>query len=292
MLERVHLEIIDALDRTGSLTRAADQLNLTQPALTHSIRKLEGLTGATLWQREGRTLRLTQAGQHLLRSARQLLPGLQETEATLQAYGTGKRGRLRLGVECHPCFEWLVGIINGFLQAWEDVELDVTRQFQFDGLQALQERAIDLLVTPDHIPRDGLRYQSIHRYELQLLTAADHPLAGRPHIQPQDLAAETLLTYPIAAERLDVYTRFLNPAGIQPRERKIVETIEIMVQLAAAGRGVSTFPDWLIQRHARTSPVTGIRLGSSGIQKELYLVCREEDREIPYIQDFLERSRA
>lgn len=292
MLDRIHLEIIDALSRTGSLTSAAGELHLTQPALTHSIRKLEQLSGAVLWQREGRRLRLTQAGEHLQRTARLLLPQLRETEAALTAYGAGKRGRLRLGVECHPCFEWLVGIINGFLRDWEDVELDVTRQFQFDGLQALQEHAIDLLVSPDSIPRPGIEYFSIHQFEQQLLLGSDHRLADAAWVAPADLASETLLTYPIPLERLDVYTRFLIPAGVEPAQRIPVETIEVMVQMAAAGRGVTTCPDWLIQRYRSENPVSGVRLGAEGIHKSLYLACRSSDTAIPYIQDFLERSRS
>ncbi|MFW6363729.1 MAG: LysR family transcriptional regulator [Spirochaeta sp.] len=291
MIDRIHLEILEALYRTGSLTRAAEELHLTQPALTHSIRKLERRTGTELWKREGRNLRLTQAGEHLVRTARQLLPQLRETEAALAAYAAGKRGRLRLGVECHPCFEWLVGIIDRFLHNWPDVELDVTREFQFDGLEALLDHAVDILVTPDRVPRDKVVYHKIQDFELQLLVPDTHALAERTYVMPEDIAHETLFTYPIPLERLDVYTAFLNPAGVRPAVHKPVETIEIMVQLVAAGRGVSTFPDWLIRKYARTNPVSGVRLGERGIQKELYLACRSEDEEISFIQGFLRQGK-
>ena len=288
MIERSHLEILTALSRTGSLTRAAEELHLTQPALTHSIRKLESLCGTPLWRKEGRALSLTQAGRHLLKTADDVLPRLSAADQALQAFGQGKRGRLRLGVECHPCFEYITAFVSSFLNRWPDVDFDLTRDFQFDGLSALEERVIDILVTPDELPRTGIVYTSILDFELQLIVDSNHRLAASDSAQPQDLADQTLFTYPIALERLDVYTRFLNPAGIRPAARIPIEAVEIMVQLVAAGRGVSTFPDWLIRRYAAEAPVTGVRLGTDGIHKHLYIAHRSEDSSVGYISDFLQ----
>jgi len=76
MLERIHLSIVQQVEKQGSLTAAAGVLNLTQSALSHSIRKLEQQLGTEIWLREGRSLRLTQAGQYLLAVANRVLPQL------------------------------------------------------------------------------------------------------------------------------------------------------------------------------------------------------------------------
>ena len=73
-LERIHLEIIRQVEQQGSMTAAASALHLTQSALSHSMRKLENQLGVKLWDREGRQLKLTQAGAHLLESADRLIP--------------------------------------------------------------------------------------------------------------------------------------------------------------------------------------------------------------------------
>lgn len=292
MLERMHLEIFEALARWGSLTRAAEELNLTQSALTHSVRKLEALIGTQLWEKEGRKLRLTQSGEYLRDAARRLLPQIRETEEVLHGYGSGRNGRLRIGVECHPCYEYLVGLIDGFLHNWESVDIDVTRQFQFGGAEALMDHNVDLVVSPDLLPGDGLHYQDILDFELMLLVPSGHRLASRPFAEPDDLAAETLFSYPIGRERLDVFTGFLVPAGRLPRKHVEVEATEVMMQLVAAGRGVSTFPAWLIEKYRNDFPVEGVRLGRGGIQKKLYIVIRSEDRNVPYIRDFVERARS
>ncbi|MEE9344288.1 MAG: LysR family transcriptional regulator, partial [Methylococcales bacterium] len=98
MIELAHLRIILALHENGTLTEAANALCLSQSALSHQIRYLEKKLELKLWQREGRGLRLTQAGELMLQVAQQVLPVLSQTELTLKAYAEGRQGVLRIGV--------------------------------------------------------------------------------------------------------------------------------------------------------------------------------------------------
>jgi LysR family transcriptional regulator for metE and metH len=106
-----------------------------------------------------------------------------------------------------------------------------------------------------------------------------HPLADRALVQPQDLLNETLITYPVGLERLDIYTRSLVPAHCRLREHTTVETTDLMLQLVAAGRGVSVLPDWLVHEEGAHLPIRTCRLGRDGIDKALHLGVRrgEED---------------
>src|SRR5690606_8938629 len=98
MLERIHLAIVLEVQHQGSLTAAAGKLCLTQSALSHSIKKLEQQLGTDIWVREGRSLRLTQAGQYLLALAQRVLPQLSLAEERLQQFAQGERGTLRIGM--------------------------------------------------------------------------------------------------------------------------------------------------------------------------------------------------
>ncbi|MFC2407278.1 MAG: LysR family transcriptional regulator, partial [Cardiobacterium sp.] len=86
MLERHHLNIIRAVIEHGTLTKAAESLYLSQSALSHTIKKLEEQLGAPLWHKEGRNLRLTQAGERLHRFARRVLPQFDHLEEQLGYY--------------------------------------------------------------------------------------------------------------------------------------------------------------------------------------------------------------
>ena len=149
MLERIHLAIVQEVEKQGSLTAAANVLCLTQSALSHAMKKLEQQLGTDIWLREGRRLRLTQAGQYVLGLANRVLPQLAQAEERLQQFAQGERGTLRIGMECHPCYQWLLTVVSPYLAAWPDVDVDVKQKFQFGGIGALFAYEIDLLVTPD-----------------------------------------------------------------------------------------------------------------------------------------------
>lgn len=270
MIDIQPLAILREIDRTGSLTEAADKLCLTQPAVSHAIRRFEERHGVKLWEREGRKLRLTPAGDYLLGLSTRILPQLEHGAKVLEDYARGRRGAIRIGVECHPCQNWLMRVVDQFLDQWPDVELDVTSAFQFGGLAALLGHEIDILVTPDPVEREGLSFKPVFDYELSLAVAENHPLANKDHVTPKDLSRETLITYPVANERLDIYTRFFIPAHTLPYRHRKVETTDLMLRLVATGRAVSATPDWLLRE---AEGVRGVQLGN-GINKSIHLGFR------------------
>lgn len=290
MIERSHLRIIEALADNGSLTAAANALHLTQPALSHQIRYLEQKLELQLWQREGRKLRLTNGGKLLLQIARQVLPVLEQGEQTLRAYASGKQGILRLGVECHPCYQWLKGLLADYLQQLPAMDVDIVHQFQFSGIEGLVNHHIDVLVTPDKLHHTGVHFEPVFDYELVLLLPENHSLAGRAFVEAECLQNELLLTFPVNHERLDVFSQFLWPANIQP-ETKAMQSLDIMVQMVLLGRGVTVLPDWLATELSRQSKLTWVRLGSSGVPKTLFAAIREDEVAIPYMQTFVELAK-
>jgi len=292
MLERVHLVVVREVDKHGSLTAAAEVLHLTQSALSHSIKKLEAHLGMPIWRREGRHLHLTQAGQYLLAVANQVLPQLELAEERLRQFAQGGRGTLRIGMECHPCYRWLLKVVSPFLLAWPHVEVDVKQKVQFGGLGALFGYDIDLLVTPDPVFKPDLRFEPVFDYEQVLAVGAGHPLHGADHVEPQQLQDEVLITYPVSTDRLDVYTQFLLPAGVAPASQKTVENTDIMMQLVASGRGVAALPRWLVQEYRSQLDIVDVRLGPAGIFKQIFVGVREADAEIDYISAFVQLARA
>lgn len=287
MLDRNHLTIVHAVERLGSLTAAAGALHVTQSALSHSMKKLEQQLGTAIWLREGRGLRLTQAGTYLLGVANRVLPQLDVAEERLRQFASGERGTLRIGMECHPCYQWLLKVVAPYLAAWPDVDVDVKQKFQFGGIGALFCYEIDLLVTPDPLYKPGLVFTPVFDYEQVLVVAADHKLAKETVVMPQQLGDEVLISYPVPTERLDIYTLFLTPAGVAPKRHKVIETTDIMLQMVASGRGVAALPRWLVQEYAGRMPVVPVRLGPGGIAKQIFLGAREEETGVDYLQAFI-----
>lgn len=291
MIERIHLEIIEALDHHGTLTRAARALKLSQSALSHSIGKLEERLEALLWRKSGRTITLTPAGMQLLDLSRKTLPKLRRAEEVIKNTGRGEQGALRIGMECHPCHQWLLAIVPSFLKLWPHVDIDVKQRFQFGAIGALFAHEIDLVITPDPYYRRGLSFYPVFDYELVAVVHEHHGLCEKEVLRPHDLQNETLITYPVPPERLDIFTSFLAPAGAMPANHKCLETTEMILQMVAAKRGVAALPEWLVKQFEVQLPIKAIKLGQGGINKKTYLGIRNNDLDLKYIRGFIDLAK-
>lgn len=287
MLDLQYLSILMEVERLGSVTAAADRLNVTQSALSHMVRKFEERHGVKLWTKNGRGLRFTHAGEYLLALAQRVLPQMEHAERTLVDFAEGRRGALRVGMECHPCQKWLTRLTPYYLAKWPDVDFDVRTAFRFDGVAALLGFEIDLLITPDPIDLPDVLFSPVIDYELVLVVPTTHALATRDYALPQDLLHQELITVPVSKERLDIYTRFLVPAHCKPKFHRTAEQTELMLQLVSAGRGVAVLPDWLVREEGADLPVRPVRLGKDGLHKSINLGIRRGEEEVGYIAGFL-----
>ncbi len=288
MIELSHLKTIKALHDNGSLTQAANALCLTQSALSHQIRYLEQKLAMSLWHKEGRNIRLTQAGIELLKTAQHVLPVMQQTEETLMAYSEGRQGILRIGVECYPCYEWLSSVIGHYLKDLPEVDVDIVTKFQFTGLEGLLNHHIDILVTPDFEKNSSLTYVEMMDYESVLVFSKQHKFEKLKSIKSEHLASETLLLFPVARNRLDIFTHFLDKDGVQPAHIKKIESIELMMQLTIALRGICVLPMWLAESYCHKMNLSYRRIGRQGIHKKLYCAYRNNDEEVDYLQRFIQ----
>lgn len=291
MLDLQYLSIVMEVDRLGSVTAAAERLNVTQSALSHMVRKFEERHGVKLWTKNGRGLRFTHAGEYLLSLAERVIPQMEHAERTLTNFAEGRRGALRIGMECHPCQKWLTRLTPHYLAAWPDVDFDVRTAFRFDGIAALLAFEIDLLITPDPIDVSDITFAPVIDYELVLVVPRSHRIASQEWVMPQDLMNEELITVPVSKERLDVFTRFLVPAHCKPKYHRTAEQTELMLQLVAAGRGVAVLPDWLVAEEGEGLSVQTVRLGPAGIRKCIHVGVRKGEEDIAYIAGFLELAQ-
>jgi LysR family transcriptional regulator for metE and metH len=291
MIDIRHLRTLAALREAGSLAEAAERLHLTQSALSHQLKGLEDDAGLSLFVRKSNPPRFTRAGERLLQLADLVLPALGAAERDLARLKNGRAGRLTMAIECHSCFEWLMPAINRFRSDWPEVELDFVSGFHGDAQERLAKRELDLVVTSNPGGRRELQFLPLFDYEAMLVVGLTHALAGKAFAEAQDLAQETLLTYPVDEERLDIFTHFLAPAGVRPAQVRHSELTLMMVQLAASGRGVCGLPSWAAQEYVQRGWVKTLPLGAAGIWRTLYAAVRTEEAELPFLQDFLHTAR-
>lgn len=286
LLELRHLKTLLALAETGSVSQAAKRVFLTQSALSHQLKALEEHYGLPLFERKTQPLRFTPAGERLLTLAREVAAHITAAERDMVRLREGEAGELRIAVECHTCFDWLMPAMDMFRRHWPAVELDIVSGFHADPVGLLLTRRADLAITSEAEPLDGVSYQPLFAYEMVVIMANDHPLAGKPVWQAEDFANETLIQYPVPDAMLELIRKVLKPAGVNPARRSAELTIAI-IQLVASRRGVAALPYWAVQPYLQRGYVSSARIGEAGLQSELYAALRCDDAAQGYMQDFL-----
>ena len=286
ILELRHLHTLTALLETGTLSGAAARVHLTQSALSHQIKQLEDYYGASLFERKTQPVRLTPAGQRLHALALSVLSQVSEAERDIARLVQGRAGKLRIAVECHTCFEWLMPAMDVFRENWPEVEMDLVSGFHTNPLGLLHESRAELVIVSERKKEDSVVFHPLFSFEIVGLVAGTHPLAQKEYLTPRDFADETLVSYPVPDDMLDVVRQFLRPKGIQPKRRTAELTVAIL-QLVASRRGIAALPEWAVQGYLNSNYVLGKRLGKKGLRGELYAVTGSEISQAAYMQDFL-----
>lgn len=291
MIELRHLKTLSALRDAGSLVEAAERVHLTQSALSHQIKDLEDRLNCSLFIRKTKPICFTSAGQRLLILADEVLPMIRNTERDIARLAGGETGRLNISIDCHSCFDWLMPTIDHFRQHWPEVEMDLSSGFTFQPIPALVRGDLDLVITSDPEQRNGIAYIPLFSYESVLALSKRHRLNSRKYIQPQDLASETVITYPVDQSRLDLFTRFLDPANIEPDEIRTAELTLMILQLVASGRGVAALPNWALHEYLQRDYVVAKALGEKGVWCTLYAAIREDQKNSEFMVDFLNTAK-
>jgi LysR family transcriptional regulator for metE and metH len=264
---------------------------VTQSALSHQLKLLEEYYGVTLFERNTKPLRFTQGGNCLLELARRVLTMTADAEREIAKWVSGRTGQLRVAVECHTCFDWLMPAMDSFREHWPEVELDLVSGFHTETIALVEQGLADFAVVHDKPPRRaGIATQPLFTYETLAIMARGHRYVDKDYLQPRDFVSETLISYPVEDKMLDVIRHFLAPRGIKPKRRNAELTVAIL-QLVASGRGIAALPEWSVKPYLERGYVVSRPLGAKGLRCELHGAMPESLTEKPFMRDFVDNVR-
>ena len=287
ILELRHLRTIQALDKYGTLSTAAEHLFVTQSALSHQIKNLERRLGVEIYHRKSKPLKITNAGKALLELADQIIPRIRTIEDELTSIEQQKSGRLYMAIECHSCFDWLMPAIDLYRESWPDINLDFSTGFHFEPLPALLNEELDLVLTSDPEEIPGIYYHPVFHYESQLALSNSHELLKKKQIEPTDLIDQNLITYPVDKDRLDIYKHFLTPTGIRPKSERTAELTLMIIQLVASSRGVACLPNWVLREYLDRDLIS-VRKFNPILEGTLYFAIREDQKGSAFMKNLFE----
>jgi DNA-binding transcriptional LysR family regulator len=243
MLDVRRMRVLREVALRGSFSAAAESLAFTQSAVSQQIAALEREAGTTLVQRSARGVRLTEAGEALVRHADAILARVADAEAELEAIAGLRGGRLRLAAFESAGATLMPLAIARFRERHPGVELSMTLQEPEESLPQIKAGELDLAIVFDGRIRDdvedGIARVHLLADPMYLVLPADHPLAGNRRPRLADLATEAWIGGPPNCECNRLIYRACGSAGYDPRIAFETDDYTAMQGFVAAGVGVS-----------------------------------------------------
>jgi LysR family transcriptional regulator for metE and metH len=286
-LEVRHLSLVSEIASTGSVTRAAERLHLTQSALSHQLRDIESRLGIQLFLRLGKKMVLTPPGERVLGAARKVLDEVRRAEEDLKLMSQNGKGVLRLCTQCNTGYHWLPPLLQSFHRKFPGVDVQIMVNATDRPIDALLDGQIDLAVVTSDVDDKRLATESLFDDELVAVVAPTHPFARRPHIQPEDFAEEHLIIYSADPDDSYTFTRILRPANVSPARVSQVPLTEAILELVKAGLGVSVMARWAIEPAIKAGAVKAVRIGKRGVFRSWTAVTLRDRVEPKWQREFV-----
>ncbi|SIS55271.1 LysR family transcriptional regulator [Neptunomonas antarctica] len=272
-----HWEMLKAINESGTLRQAAYVLGITQSALSHRLAEAERRLGGLLFEREGRKLKETSAGRAMTQTANQIIPALQRAEFDFQQMADNKMTVVRFGVAAYSCYHWLPSFLNIMTKKEPGIKLELVASATQNPLQNLQDGTVDVVLAPGHLAVPGIDYIPVFQDELVLVTHLNHKLAAKSFIEATDLENQDYLTYSKSAQPGFEYERFIRPSGVVPHLVTVVEVTDAIIELIAAGFGVSILSRWAVHSAIKNESVAVIQVGKDGLDLGWSALVRESE---------------
>jgi DNA-binding transcriptional LysR family regulator len=228
-----------------SFRRAAERLHMAQPPLSVAIRKLEDELGAELFERRGRTIRLTPAGHEALRTSRRCLADADEVLTATRSAAKGDSGRVRVGFVGSATYSLLPRLIPVFRQRYPGIELELRESTNLELLAALEHERLDVgLVRYPTASASALTFEVVERDVFHAVMPRKHPLAAQRTVTLKALAQEPLIDYAstkVPGLHAMVMLAFQH-AGLSPRVVQEATQVQTVVSLVESGLGLALVP--------------------------------------------------
>jgi LysR family transcriptional regulator for metE and metH len=286
-IEIRHLRLVAAVADVGSLTRAGDQLHLTQSALSHQLRDIESRLGAALFLRVGKRLVLTPAGERLLASATDVLHRLERAEHELREMGRDRAGSLRSTTECYTCYHWLPPLLLRFRRSFPRVEVRIDVEGTHHPVEMLLAGKIDVGIMSTPVRDRRLVSRRVFDDELVLITSTQHRFAQQARVRLTQMREETLFVYP-PKEESGPLQNVLIPAGAMPARIEQVQLTEAITELVKAGLGVAILARWAVQPLIDAGTIVGHTLPARGMHRVWSAVMPKDLARTDYVNEFID----
>ena len=287
-LEIRHLRMVAAVAASGSVTRAASEVHLTQSAVSHQLRDIEERLGTALFLRVGKRMVATAAGERVRITARRVLDDIARAEDEVRRLGANKAGVLRVCAQCNTGYHWLPPLVEAFRRRHPQVDIAIAVECTTRPLEALLEGRLDLAIVTQEVQSQHLLVRPLFEDEHAAIVAPDHPFASRRFVRPEDFAGERLLLYSGSPDDSFTVQQILRPAGVEPERMSFVMLTEAILEMVKARLGISVMQTWAVEPAIRSGDVRAIPITPAGIHRRWSAATLRAAASAPHIDAFVE----
>jgi DNA-binding transcriptional LysR family regulator len=271
-MELRHLTYFVAVATRLNFSRAAEDLHVAQPAISQQIHVLEKELGAPLFDRIGKRVQLTDAGQALLPHARQILAAVETARNEVREHGQLLKGTVKLGAPPTVSAHILPARITAFEQKYPGLDVTLRESGTGSLLKSVEQGDIELAIVSAELLPATVESAAFLEEDYVVAVGNDHRLYRRETVTIAELADESFILFPDGYKLREVTLAACRAAGFQPHIALDGGSMQSALQFVAAGLGVAIVPE-LALTHA--SGIRALRIGDQALRRSLGLVWRK-----------------
>lgn len=286
-MELRHLQMVKEVANTGNLTRAADQLFLTQSALSHQLKEIESYFNTQLFIRDKKQMRLTQAGMIVLQSADKILQEVADTRAKVRTLIDKEAGEIRLCTQCYTSYHWLAGFLRAFQMIYPKVDIKVELEAATqDAIKHLLTDTIDVAITEGN-ENPKFLYTPLFQDEFVAIVAPNHPWAGCDWVELNEFAGQNYIMYNIPDEESENFMMIFK--NCRPAKVYKITLTEAIVEMVKAGLGVAVMPTWVVRPYLQSGQLATVRITEKRILRTWYAATLKSKQQPPFTDAFVKQ---
>ena len=274
-----HLVTFLEIAKQGSFSRAGQKLYRSQPAVSAQIRQLEQEYGQKLFDRVGKSVRLTLAGETLIEYAGKLLTLRNESLRAVADQASTPRGTLAIGANEATCLYVLPDIFAEYSRKFPAVQISIYRNFSHKVLEKVEDGTVDVGIVTLPAKSPSLKVHTIFRDRLMLMASPSSPLAAMKSVKTSDIADQPQI-FPKMGFTRQVLDKQFRPYRSRLRITMELASVGMIKRFVAAGLGVSIISESFARDEARSGQVKLIPISDMEVWRELGIVYRR-DRTLP-----------
>ena len=283
-----HIEAIIAVASAGTLTRAAERLLLTPSAIHHRIADAERRLDVKLFEKTGRRLIPSPAGEMIVKHGQRLLSDLANLETDVERLQSEHHQVIRIAMAFYSVFDWFADFHSQWQDSKPEIDLQVVADCRRHSEAHLLDGEIDICLFPYRPSHQELIATRLFDDDLVLIASPDHPLANHETIAAKDLSDQHFYTFTRVVVPDHEYERFLRPGNVRPRRWIDLDLPELIAAVVAKGDGVSILSRWSLRHWLVGGSLVALPLEDGGLPITWYAVHRRNHDKQKLIDEFIQ----